>query len=56
MNGLQYVSDVLPSGASIGVTLAILAVVAVEIWFLIHLRKAKFGKDGRTLNWVWLTV
>ena len=50
MNGLQYVSDVLPSGASIGVTLAILAVVAVEIWFLIHLRKAKFGKDGRTLN------
>lgn len=46
----QYVSDLLPSALSMAVTLAILAVVVLEIVFLVWLRRAKLGKNGKTMN------
>ena len=50
MGTAKVVGDLLPSSVSIGVTLGILACVALEIWFLIRLRKREFGRQKKRLN------
>lgn len=46
----KFVGDLLPSGVSVAVTLAILLAVALEIFALFRLKRVKLGKSGRSLD------